>query len=188
MWIHNLGLTLNALQKNDRINKLIGKLEGLSITDGLTGMLNRRGFDDRSRNALAELNEPTMVCTMVIDMDGLKRINDQFGHHEGDRANRALADLIKRCCDSGEIAGRVGGDEFYVFVVDYSENCLKRFTEHLKEYTAEYNQQNNRGYQMDFSYGIYLTEADSFGRLEEFLKISDERMYEQKMTKPGRRR
>lgn len=188
MWIHNLGLTLNALQKNDRINKLIGKLEGLSITDGLTGMLNRRGFDDRSRNALAELNEPTMVCTMVIDMDGLKRINDQFGHHEGDRAIRALADLIKRCCDSGEIAGRVGGDEFYVFAVDYSETCLKRFIEHLKEYTAEYNQQNNRGYQMDFSYGTYLTEADSFGRLEEFLKISDERMYEQKMTKPGRRR
>ena len=83
---------------------------------------------------------------------------------------------------------RVGGDEFYVFAVDYSEHRMNRFIDRLKEYTEEYNKSENRGYQMDFSYGTYLTEADSFGRLEEFLKISDERMYEQKMTKPGRRR
>lgn len=188
MWIHNLGLTLNALQKNDRISKLIMKLEGLSITDGLTGMLNRRGFDDKSRNAIAEFHETKMVCTMVIDMDGLKRINDQFGHHEGDRAIKALGEMIRKCCGAGEIAGRVGGDEFYIFAADYSEVRQKRFIDRLQSLKAEYNASGNRGYQLDFSYGAYLTETDSLGRLEEFLRISDERMYEQKMTKPGRRR
>ena len=188
VWMLNLGMTLNSLQMNDHVNKLIGKLEGLSITDGLTGMLNRRGFDNKSREAIADFHERITVCTLVIDMDGLKRINDEYGHSEGDRAIKALADMIIRCCDSGEIAGRVGGDEFYIFAPDYSEIRLNRFIERMKGYTEEYNMANTLDYKFDFSYGSFLTETDSYGSIEEFLKISDARMYEQKMSKPGRRR
>lgn len=188
VWMLNLGMTLNSLQMNDHVDKLIGKLEGLSITDGLTGMLNRRGFDNKSREAIAGFHERITVCTLVIDMDGLKRINDEYGHSEGDRAIKALADMIIRCCDSGEIAGRVGGDEFYIFAPDYSEIRLNRFIERMKGYTEEYNMANTLDYKFDFSYGSFLTETDSYGSIEEFLKISDARMYEQKMSKPGRRR
>ena len=188
VWMLNLGMTLNSLQMNDHVNKLIGKLEGLSITDGLTGMLNRRGFDNKSREAIAGFHERITVCTLVIDMDGLKRINDEYGHSEGDRAIKALADMIIRCCDSGEIAGRVGGDEFYIVAPDYSEIRLNRFIERMKGYTEEYNMANTLDYKFDFSYGSFLTETDSYGSIEEFLKISDARMYEQKMSKPGRRR
>jgi diguanylate cyclase (GGDEF)-like protein len=188
VWLHSLSMTLNALHQSDQISKLITKLEGLSITDGLTGMLNRRGFDDKSRGVISGFSEKHSVCAMVIDMDGLKRINDEFGHHEGDRAIRALAGIVQRACDAGEVAGRTGGDEFYVFAPDYSETRLKRFIDHLRRYTDEYNEANNRGYKLDFSYGTYMTEADAFGRIEEYLKIADSRMYEQKMTKPGRRR
>lgn len=188
VWLLNLALTLNTLYQNDHINKLIGRLENLSTKDGLTGMLNRRGFEDKSRNTIDSFREPHNVCTMVIDMDGLKRINDEFGHHEGDRAIKALADIISRCCDGGEIAGRAGGDEFYIFAPDYSEKRLERFIDHMKSFIAEYNNSNKRGYAVDFSYGAYITETDSYGQLEEFLKISDARMYEQKQSKPGRRR
>lgn len=187
VWIHSLSMTLNALHQNDQIGKLITKLEGLSITDGLTGMLNRRGFDDKSRSVISRFSEKHSICCMVIDMDGLKRINDEFGHHEGDRAIRALADIVQRACDAGEVSGRTGGDEFYVFAPDYSEKRLNRFLDHLKKYTDEYNEANKRGYKLDFSCGTYMTEADAFGRIEEYLKIADGRMYEQKMTKPGRR-
>ncbi len=188
VWLLNMGMTLNNLLKNDRISKLIVKLEKLSTKDGLTGMLNRRGFDNRSRNAISEFHGRHHVCTMVIDMDGLKRINDEFGHHEGDRAIKALADMITVCCDNGEIAGRAGGDEFYIFAPDYTEKRLGRFVDHMKEQIADYNKANKRGYVIDFSYGAYLTETDSYGQIEDFLKISDSRMYEQKQSKPGRRR
>ena len=188
VWMMDLGMTINDVRKNDRISKLINKLEGLSVTDDLTGMLNRRGFEDKSRSTIMEFSNRRMVCTIVIDMDGLKRINDVYGHYEGDRAIKALAEMIKRSCENGEIAGRVGGDEFYIFAVDYSERCLERFIEHMKEYAAEFNASNGAGYQLDFSYGSYLTEMDAFGKIEEYLKISDGRMYEQKMTKPGRRK
>ena len=188
VWMLNLAMTLEAFYKKDHINKLIGKLENMSIRDDMTGMFNRRGFDDMSRNVIAALRERKTVCTMVIDMDGLKHINDEYGHHEGDRAIKTCAEIIMRCCDSGEIAGRAGGDEFYIFAADYSETRLTRFITNMKKYTESYNESNNNPYKLDFSLGSYLTETDSFGRLEDFLKISDSRMYEQKLTKPGRRR
>ena len=188
VWLHTLGLSLDSLKKKDHIDKLIKRLEDLSITDGLTGLLNRRGFDDKTRNMIMGFTQPKTVCTMVIDMDGLKLINDEFGHYEGDRAIRALADSIEHCCDSGEIAGRTGGDEFYVFAPDYSEARLNKFLEHLGSHVAEYNANNRCGYELSFSIGSYITEADSYGSIEDYLKISDERMYEQKMSKPGRRK
>ncbi len=186
VWQHNLGVTLNTLQKTDHINKLIGELEGMSITDVLTGLYNRRGFDDKSRKIISEFHDTITVCTIVIDMDELKKINDRFGHHEGDRAIRALAEIIRRCCDSGEIAGRTGGDEFYIFAADYSESRLNRFIDRMKEMQAEFNRNNTCDYKLDFSFGAYLTDTNSFGQIEEFLKISDKRMYEDKMSKPGR--
>ena len=187
-WILNISLTLETLLKNDRINKLIGSLENLSIRDGLTGMLNRRGFDELSRESISSMDERHTVCTMVIDMDGLKRINDEFGHHEGDRAIRTAAELITKCCDSGEIAGRAGGDEFYIFAPEYSEKKLKRFTERLEELARKYNCNSNKPYKIELSYGTYLTDGDSSDSLEEFLRISDLRMYDMKLAKPGRRK
>ena len=186
VWLLNIALTLNNLQKNNQIYKLIGKLENLSIKDGMTGILNRRGFDNHSRNKIANLRDKTVVCSIVIDMDGLKRINDGYGHHEGDRAIKAIADMISKCCHSGEIAGRTGGDEFYVFAVDYSEVQLTRFIDSLNGMVDKFNSNNRLDYKLGFSYGAYITETDSNGNIEEFLKISDSRMYEQKKTKPGR--
>jgi hypothetical protein len=58
----------------------------------------------------------------------------------------------------------------------------------MKGFAEEYNMANTKDYKFDFSYGTFLTETDSYGSIEEFLKISDTRMYEQKMSKPGRRR
>jgi diguanylate cyclase (GGDEF)-like protein len=187
VWLHNLSLTLNTLHQNDQIGKLISKLEELSTTDGLTGMLNRRGFDEVTRKVISGFSESHSICAIVIDMDGLKHINDEFGHLEGDRAIRALSGIIQRVCAAGEIAGRTGGDEFCIFAPDYSEARLNRFIEQLRKLTDEYNDANNKEYKLDYSCGSYMTDMDSFGKLEEFLKIADAKMYEQKMTKPGRR-
>ena len=188
VWLINIAMTLETLMKNDRIKKLIGTLEELSIRDDLTGMLNRRGFDELSRDAITALESSQPVCTMVIDMDGLKRINDEFGHHEGDLAIKAAANTISKCCTSGEIAGRAGGDEFYIFALDYSEEKVKSFTGRLESYLAEYNAQGKRPYKVELSYGAYVTEIDRSGRLEDLLSESDSRMYVQKQAKPNRRR
>ncbi|MBP3270843.1 MAG: GGDEF domain-containing protein [Ruminococcus sp.] len=188
VWLLNLAMTLETLLKNDRIKKLIGTLEDLSIRDGLTAMLNRRGFDEHSRKALRSLRKKETVCTMVIDMDGLKRINDEYGHYEGDRAIKAAANIITKCCDNGEIAGRAGGDEFYIFATDYSDEKLKRFVQRLDDYTHDCNDNNSKPYNIELSYGTYLLETDNTERLEDLLKVSDSRMYEMKLAKPNRRK
>lgn len=187
MWLLNIATTLENLLKNDRIKKLIGSLENLSIKDVLTGMLNRRGFDERSREAILSIEGKSKVCAMVIDMDGLKRINDYYGHHEGDRAIKTAADIISRCCDSGEIAGRAGGDEFYIFAPEYSEEKLQRFTERLSDMCYSYNGYSKKPYSVELSWGAYIVDTDCTGRLEDFLKISDSRMYEQKKAKRSNR-
>ena len=121
-------------------------------------------------------------------MDGLKHINDDFGHYEGDRAIKAAANIITKCCDSGEIAGRAGGDEFYIYAPEYSEKKLERFIEKLNRLTANYNESFNKPYRIELSYGALITSANSNSRLEDLLKISDERMYEMKQAKPNRRK
>lgn len=188
VWLLNIAMTFESFLKNDRISKLIATLEDLSIRDGLTGMLNRRGFDELSREAIKSFEEPRAVCTMVIDMDGLKHINDEFGHHEGDRAIKALANIITKCCDSGEIAGRAGGDEFYIFASEYTEKKLERFVSRMRSLVDSYNETYHRSFKLDFSYGSCLTETDSSCRIEDLLKESDSRMYDQKQAKPNRRK
>lgn len=188
VWLLNMSMALETMLKNDRIRKLIGTLEDLSIRDGLTGMLNRRGFDELSRDAIKSISGVSKICTMVIDMDGLKHINDKYGHHEGDRAIKAAANIITKCCSSGEIVGRAGGDEFYIFATEYSEKKLDRFITKLNNLIDGYNSGGKRPYSVELSYGAYMCEIDKHGRLEDYLKESDSRMYEQKQAKPNRRK
>ncbi len=194
IFILDLSVTIDRLWKNDRINKLYEEQKKLyenqrvlSISDELTGMLNRRGFDHFSRKALRSLKDRTTVCTMVIDMDGLKFINDEYGHNEGDFSIRIASNIIMDCCTSDEICGRTGGDEFYVFAADYSQEKLERFTSDLETQLEKYNAGINRPYKVELSWGSCLAETDSKGDIDSLLRISDERMYEQKMAKPNRR-
>ncbi len=188
VWLLTMAINLETMLKNDRIKKLVNTLEDLSIRDGLTGMLNRRGFDDLSRDAILSIDGKAVACAIVLDMDGLKIINDDHGHHEGDLAIRSVANIITKCCNSGEITARAGGDEFYVFSVEYSEKKLERFISKLRDLLDNYNKCSEKPYKVDVSWGAYICEIDSSCRLEDMLKHSDALMYEQKMQKPNRRK
>ncbi len=194
IFLLNLSVTIERLWKNDNINQLYKnqkalyeKQRELSIHDELTGIFNRRGFNQHSKAAISHIKEKSTVCTMVIDMDGLKHINDVYGHSEGDYAIRNAARIIMKCCHSDEIAGRAGGDEFYIFAADYSQEKLDRFNRELVNACEKFNAKHNKPYKIELSYGSYLCETDKNGAIEEYLKISDSRMYEHKISKPGRK-
>lgn len=95
----------------------IRMLEHLADTDPLTGLLNRRGLASRLAERLAEArrhSEPGVV--LFIDMDGLKRINDRFGHAAGDAAIRMVGEGLRNTVRAHDSVGRIGGDEFAVLV------------------------------------------------------------------------
>ena len=176
LWLMILSMQLETLQKNDRINRLIESLESKSLSDDLTGAYNRRGFYKMAMETMPDDNTP--ISTFVIDIDRLKRINDEYGHYEGDASIRAAARIIQSCCDNGEICGRTGGDEFSVFARGLDEEGAQRFIERLREETERYCDKEGKPYSLSMSCGYCTAQAGT--HIDEMLKVSDYRMYEQK--------
>ena len=94
----------------------------MSIHDEMTGAFNRRGMYVRLEKLLENADDDDDIFVCVIDMDGLKYINDNFSHTEGDFGIKVVSNAVSSITDSGEIFVRAGGDEFYIVGVGkYSE-------------------------------------------------------------------
>jgi diguanylate cyclase (GGDEF)-like protein/PAS domain S-box-containing protein len=112
----------------------------------------------------------------------MKRINDEFGHNEGDNALINTAEILNRTFRSSDIIARLGGDEFTVLVTDLSaskEDAIARLNENLKAYNAS----ETRGHKLAFSIGVATLEPERMTCFEELLEQADQAMYEQKRMK-----
>ena len=166
--------------------KIEETLRNSSLKDDLTGLFNRRGllkqaapyFDFARR-------QKENLLLLFIDLDGMKRINDEFGHNEGDNALINTAAILNRSFRSSDIIARLGGDEFTVLVTDLSaskEDAITRLNENLKAYNAS----ETRGHKLAFSIGVATLEPERMTCFEELLEQADQAMYEQKRMKRRR--
>src|ERR1019366_317157 len=102
------------VQRND---KLLEQLAGEARTDALTGLLNRRGFDERASLELGHARrENRWVAVLVFDIDYFKRINDEWGHEIGDRVLARIGDLLREYSRDIDVTARFGGEEFVVLL------------------------------------------------------------------------
>jgi diguanylate cyclase (GGDEF)-like protein len=131
---------------SDRVTLLSGQVEvlveevreaqQLAMTDALTGLLNRTGFEAAARRGLA-LSVPAgrSLSLALIDLDDLKWVNDQHGHAAGDAAIRALANSLRAICRTSDHIARIGGDEFAAILIDAdglaAERIVGRFLQEL---------------------------------------------------------
>jgi diguanylate cyclase len=101
------------------LRKQLGVVQNEAITDPLTTLLNRRGFD-RSVTTLLSARETGLIgCTLLIgDIDHFKRVNDTYGHVFGDQVIKGVAQIIQRVVKGNDIAARLGGEEFAVLLPD----------------------------------------------------------------------
>ena len=166
--------------------KIEETLRNSSLKDDLTGLFNRRGllkqaapyFDFARR-------QKESLFLLFIDLDGMKRINDEFGHNEGDNALINTAAILNRTFRSSDVIARLGGDEFTVLVTDLSankEDAIARLNENLKAYNAS----ETRGHKLAFSIGVATLEPERMTCFEELLEQADQAMYEQKRMKRRR--
>ncbi len=118
--------------EREALTRLSSELERLAITDELTGLLNRRGFTTlATHQAAVARRHGWSVLVFVLDLDGLKLINDRRGHHVGDAALRAVADALRVVFRESDVVGRMGGDEFAVLLVDATDGAAASFQARL---------------------------------------------------------
>jgi two-component system, cell cycle response regulator len=113
-------------------------LEHAALTDGLTGMQNRRYFDDALKEYLGEfrrINKP--IGLMVLDLDHFKLVNDTHGHDVGDQVLREVAACLKNFTRYHDIAARLGGEEFAVVAPNMDVESLMKFAERIRKAVAD---------------------------------------------------
>lgn len=151
----------------------------LSRFDFMSGMMNRRYFENITKVDILEKTEDFHI--VIIDMDGLKEINDSIGHQKGDYYIRLLTSMINQRFDGGDgYFGRIGGDEFAGVIRGMTLDNLKNILENLRYKYIDIIKASTKlkkGY--GFSYGI-ATKGNDGKTYEELIKIADMRMYEYK--------
>ena len=173
----------NAIE-NGSAQKEIEDLEQyrkLYRRDELTGLYNRRGYESSLRSLYSRSKKEKCQLTVVsIDMDGLKYINDHYGHAEGDEALFRLAVVLAELMEENEICARVGGDEFVVLLYYNEEGREERFVKDLEELLLEEQQRNPKPYPVHASVGYCCVSKNANLSLAACVQLADTRMYENK--------
>lgn len=153
----------------------------LATLDELTGISNRRGFEQLALHALGlckRLKKPASL--LYFDLDLFKQINDRFGHAEGDLVLSQFARLLKQTFRESDVLGRLGGDEFAVLLTNAAHQELNNALRRLQQSIKQYNHEAQRGYDIVYSVGAVLFDATRHADVADLLVEADALMYEQK--------
>lgn len=184
----NISHSIENLRKISHINKAMEELNKIYVIDPLCGIYNRNGFikftDDVFKECIAQHSK---IMISFIDMDGLKFINDNYGHDEGDFAIQKLASVIEECCRPDGICARFGGDEFVLFDKNATEESAALLEMKFNAKIENMNSIINKPYKLSASLGSYVTNVDEGYTLYRLIKQADELMYEVKKNKKNSR-
>ena len=153
-----------------------------SITDELTGLFNRRGFFALAEQQckLADRHKRGMIL-LYLDLDGMKKINDELGHKEGDRALKDIAHIFRRSLREADIIARIGGDEFAVLLTDTTEPDIEKIIiGHIQNNIQDHNEKEGRQYELLLSIGMSHYNPERPCSIDELMHRADTLMYEDK--------
>ncbi len=157
--------------------------EEISMTDGLTGLYNINFFKKQLRTLFTIAKRYKQVFSLaLVDIDGLKNINDTYGHMAGDCALKSFSAAALKVLRESDIITRYGGDEFAVILPGVNQDQAKRAMERLKnEITGKTFSCDGSGVKISFSISVGIAEyAPSFENEDAMFKLSDARMYGEK--------
>ena len=179
-----LGCALKLTSTFTAQRQIENKLETLSQTDELTGLLNRRGFFNLAQDKYTfSLADHQNGILFYADMDGLKTINDNYGHHEGDYAIIAMSQILQKTFSNQDIVGRIGGDEFVILSIDQEPSYIERIIEKVDKFCTEFNAYSNKPYTLSISIGGIFYAEDDTDSLEYLLSKADKILYDKKRLK-----
>ena len=160
------------------------QLEKLSVTDELTGLLNRRGFMMiAGQEHRVALRQSVGLAVVFADLDGLKAINDNLGHEVGDRAIKQLGDILRTTFRESDVIARLGGDEFAILAYDVDRSRIDAVLERVRSAVVAARSEVAQPYQLSVSLGVSLLEPGSRRTLEDMVANADVQMYEAKRAR-----
>ena len=186
--MNNMSLLTNQLsnlsrdlsKKNIELKKANERIENLLRIDKLTGLSNRRHFMEFIQKEMATANRYQNPLTLVMcDIDNFKAVNDTFGHDAGDRVLKTVGNLIANEIRKGELAARIGGDEFAIILTQTSLEKGKIFAERLQSSIRKINLDKVIN---SITFSIGITELKLDESFATFYKRTDIAMYEAKKS------
>lgn len=163
------------------------KLDSLSKSDALTGIMNRRGFLTAAEDKkICFQEEKKNLLFAYIDMNNLKIINDRYGHEEGDFSLKLIGEILSHAVEGRGIAGRIGGDEYACVIgceeeIDIAkEQIASTFVKEITQAFDSFNSSSKKEYNVTVSVGTYVMRYDDEMTLSDALSHADESLYEAK--------
>ncbi|HSC83753.1 MAG TPA: sensor domain-containing diguanylate cyclase [Pseudomonas sp.] len=172
--------------RTQELQQAYDQIHRLSLTDEMTGLYNRRGFYLMAGQLLQQAARHGGGCTLIfMDLDGLKRVNDEMGHEAGDGLIIQAARILQQVLREVDVVARMGGDEFCVLAQGQVGNDLRQ---RLQQAIAASNAAGSQPFSLSASIGIAdIPSGSTPVSLDDLLALADERMYESKrQRKAGR--
>lgn len=159
----------------------------LALTDELTGLVNRRGYQTIGTQVV-ELSKRKEIelAACFIDLDDMKSINDVHGHEAGDGALKALAALLQESFRDSDVIARIGGDEFCILLAGTASEGAAVAETRLDEAIAHYNVDSGAPYHLSVSVGRAAVAGHAITDLASLTNLADQAMYVKKLSKVGR--
>ncbi len=178
-YVNRVRQALHALRINMRLDALNKNLMALYNRDAMTGLYNRFGYENLAIPMFEQcrfLKEKMMVC--FLDINYMKRINDVYGHLQGDMAIVIVANAIKQNERNRWIAIRYGGDEFLIIAACKGTADAEGIKQRILDTVAETARERNLSYELGVSCGYVITDPKSNLALQDYIKAADDVMYE----------
>ena len=185
LFILNICNALENIRKQTQLYGIVKKLDRLWIYDTMTGVMNRAGFFRHADELIRKASENgEKLGVMFADLDGLKGVNDRFGHNAGDDFIKASARLLKTFEDPETILMRYGGDEFVLMRRGMDEEKAEELKRQILERTEAVNASGNHAFRVSMSLGYVIAGPDEAFEIEAAIKAADDHMY---LDKAGKR-
>lgn len=187
-FVLNLNNALETVRRQDTMRAMLGRLNRMWILDELTGTHNRAGLRKFGPRVLDEARRKKVPAAAIfVDVDGLKKVNDQYGHDEGDVLIKAIAGILEQSRQHGQLLARYGGDEFVLLAAGYTEMAVREHITGIQSAIQNYNRTYQKEYLLDASIGYHVESEADRQELGRMIELADQDMYRVKREKKKRR-
>lgn len=184
-WMLELGNAVESVLKKQILQNITEKLDRMSAFDSLTGLYNRVGFQIQAdKYKMYAKSSGRSLYISFIDIDGLKKVNDTYGHHEGDWLIKTIGECLKKASREEEVCMRFGGDEFIVLGLEnVADGRHLEFEQEFQNHIRQVNESQKREYPVSASIGSYTIDDVEHTNLQIVIERADMEMYLRKKKK-----